>query len=57
MMQLEQVVGQTQKRPLDLDLDRAAEQESAKVHVFLCHGEDALGLDTAVHADQLPFSY
>lgn len=55
MVQLEHVVGEAQKCPLDLYLDRAAEHKPSKVHVFLCHGEDALGLNTAVHADQLPF--
>ena len=53
MMQLENVVGQTQQRPFHFNLNGTAEQEATKAHVFLDHGEDALGLDAAVDADQL----
>ena len=55
-MQLENVVGQAQQRPFHFNLNGAAKKEPTKAHVFLDHGEYALGLDAAVHADQLAFS-
>ena len=55
MMQLEHVVSQTQQRPFHFNFSGAAEKEAAKSHVFLDHGENALGLDTAVHTNQFSF--
>ena len=56
MMQLENVVGQTQQRPFYFYFNGAAEKEPSKPHVFLDHGEHTLGLDAAVDADQLSLS-
>ena len=53
MVQLEDVIGQTQKHPLYLNLDRTAEQKSSEAHVLFGHGKNALGLDAAVYADEL----
>ena len=56
MMQLEKIVSQAQQRPFHFNLNGAAEEETTKAHVLLNHGKDALGLDAAVHADQLALS-
>ena len=54
MVQLQQVICQTQKRPLHLDLDHPAQQEAAEAHVLLHHGKDALCLNASVDTQQLP---
>ena len=54
MVQLQEIISQTQKRPLHLDLDHAPEQEAAEVHILLHHGKDALRLDASVDTQQLP---
>ena len=53
MMQLENIVSQTEKRPFHFHLHRASEQKTAEVHILFYHGKDALCLNTAIDAQEL----
>ena len=55
MMQLEQIVRQTEKHPFHFDLDSAPEHESPKSHIFFRHGKYTLGLNASIDTDQLSF--
>ena len=55
MMKFEDVVCQAKQSPFHFNLDRAAQKKSAEAHVLFGHGKNTLGLDAAIHSDQLSF--
>ncbi len=54
MAELQNVIGYSQNGPFSIDLDCAPKKKTPEIHVFLCHGEGALGLYAAVDTEELP---